>query len=363
MKIARKLSFPHPTLRLGISLDKIKPAQFHEKHIVAYNPKHLFSYGFVNPKGSTLNVWLFVRAIIMCSVATLASLFRCEDTPSDYAFCFPILSDSQGLIFASLVAFLLGLFVSSTFSRWWSTREKLGVIMNNTSSLTLSMINFLPSDPVSQENGKILLRWMHLAHYLVYKQANSDYSFADLVNSEIATKEEAERLRGSIEVSLPGLVYGWCMNVMKNIIVDSHLSPAIVVSTTLANITNCFNASQELAAFLQTQIPYAYLHLLTITAKIHLAFIVFYGGGIIAGGIDNEQWTRILFGYVVIIANNIIYEGLLHIHSMLSNPLGDDSGDFPTHLYIRDTIAMCDAFATPPPVAPVEIEKDVNPND
>ena len=96
-----------------------------------------------------------------------------------------------------------------------------------------------------------------------------------------------------------------------------------------------------------------YLHLLTLITKIHLAFICFYAGGIIAEGITSTfchsssssfifffifflsssfifflssfnllfifqnklthnlnlefLWTRIMFGYVVIIANNVIY--------------------------------------------------------
>jgi len=347
MKLSRKINLPHPSLRLG----KLTPARFERKHIITYNPKHLFSYGFMNPKGSTLNIWLVGRLIVMCGVATLASQLRCDETPSDYKFCFPILSDSQGLIFASLVSFLLGLFVSTTFSRWWSTREKLGVIMNNTSALTLAMTNFLPNNPTAQENGKKLLRWMHLAHCLVYKQANHDYAFAELITNEVATDEEVARLRSCIDISLPGIVYGWCMHALKHIIVDCSLAPAAVITNSLANVNNCFTAAQELTAFLKTQMPYSYLHLLTTTAKIHLAFIVFYGGGIIAGGLQSEQWTRILFGYVVIIANNIIYEGLLHIHAMLENPLGEDSGDFPTHLFISNTIALCNVFEIPPPVS------------
>jgi hypothetical protein len=71
-----------------------------------------------------------------------------------------------------------------------------------------------------------------------------------------------------------------------------------------------------------------YLHLLALTTKIHLAFIIFYGGGIIADGLASmyflivtflfvclffylffkeEWWTRIALGYTVIITNNIIY--------------------------------------------------------
>lgn len=287
----------------------------------------------------------------MCGVATIASQFRCTTVPNGYSFCFPVLSDTQGLIFASLVAFLLGMFVTTTFTRWWSCREKLGVIMNSTSLMAMAVNNYLPTDHHSQEIGKKLLRWMHLAHCLVYKQANEDYTFADLVEAEVATDEEVERLRSIIGVNLPGVVYGWCMHAVKTLIMDHKLSPVTIVNSSVAYIQNSFTAAQELIAFINTQIPYAYLHLLTLTTKVHLAFIVFYGGGIISGGLEAEEWTRVLFGYVIIITNNFIYEGLLHIHAMLSNPLGDDDGDFPTHLYVSNTISLCSAFETAPPVS------------
>jgi len=243
------------------------------------------------------------------------------------------------------------MFVTTTFTRWWSCREKLGAIMNNTSLMAMALTNYLPSDQLSNEIGKKLLRWMHLSHCFIYKHANEDYSFADLVAAEVTTEEEVERLRTMIGISLPGVVYGWCMQAVKELIVDCKLAPIAITSSCIGYVTNCFVAAQELAAFINTQIPYAYLHLLTLTTKVHLAFIVFYGGGIISGGLENEEWTRVLFGYVVIIANNFIYEGLLHIHAMLSNPLGDDDGDFPTDLYIANTITMCSTFENPPPIS------------
>jgi len=243
------------------------------------------------------------------------------------------------------------MFVTTTFTRWWSCREKLGIIMNNTSLMAMAVTNYVPTDELSVTTGKNLIRWMHLAHCLIYKQLNDDYTFEDLVAAQIMTEEEVERLRTLIGISLPGVVYGWCMQAVKTLIVDSKLNPASIVTASLGYVTNSFTAAQELAAFITTQMPYAYLHLITLTTKVHLAFIIFYAGGIISTGINDELWSRILFGYILIVANNFIYEGLLRIHAMLSNPLGDDSGDFPTHLFVSNTISLCSSFGNPPPIS------------
>eukprot|EP01111_Echinosteliopsis_oligospora_P017608 TRINITY_DN7698_c0_g1_i2.p1 TRINITY_DN7698_c0_g1~~TRINITY_DN7698_c0_g1_i2.p1 ORF type:complete len:157 (-),score=20.37 TRINITY_DN7698_c0_g1_i2:192-662(-) len=124
--------FNIPLERLHLSRDDFNPAEFendknNKKRIISYKPSGLFHYGFVNPKGSTFNIGVAVRTLIMCGAATFAANFTCPTKQTKpYSFCFPVVAASEGLIFAGLVSFLLGLFISTTFSRWWSMREKLG---------------------------------------------------------------------------------------------------------------------------------------------------------------------------------------------------------------------------------------------
>jgi len=245
------------------------------------------------------------------------------------------------MIFASLVSFLLGMFVSTTFSRWWSVREKLGVIMNNATYGTMLLTNFVVNEEGAQATAKTIIRWLNLAHCLVYQQANRKYDFPALSQERLVTKDEIEKLQ--TYGNLPAMVYGWCMKAVKEMVSQNKITSAVVGSS-INCIGASFTAAQELLAFVDTQMPYAYLQLLAFTTKIHLIFIVFYGGGMISDGISEESWTRIGLGYTVIITNNVIYEGLLHIHSMLSNPLGDDVGDFPKHLFASNTRALCSSL-------------------
>lgn len=320
-------------------------AEFSEKHILKYQPDKLFSHGFINPRGSVLTVGMCVRTLIMLGAGTFAAVpkFSCDPAAKKLAwsFCFPILTGAEGLIFASLVAFLLGLFISTTFSRWWSSREKLSAIMNHTSLETILLTNFVAADEPSQAASNTIIRWMHLAHSLVYKHANRDTDYSTLP-ADLVTKEEVEKLL--TYGNPPVMVYGWCMKAVKDLIMQNKIGHTTIFAPTVNSILCCINAAQELFSFLDTQMPYAYLHLLSIVTKIHLVFVIFYAGGIISAGIQMENWSRIIFGYTVIAANNVIYEGLLHIHSMLSNPLGNDTGDFPKHVYLSNTRALCNSL-------------------
>lgn len=338
--VLQQEALEHRNMETGFKMSDFGQAEFTHKHILNYNPTKLFSYGFINPRGSVFCKGTVLRTLAMASAGTFVALpvFECGDTKDGYTFCFPILTSSEGLIFASLVSFLLGLFISTTFSRWWAIREKLGVIMNNTAYETMLLTNFVVNEESSQNSVRTIIRWLNLAHSLVYKHANRDSDFSRLAKEKLVTPEEIEKLQ-SYGVP-PAMVYGWCMKAVKDLINQNKINSAVVGSA-INCIGASFMATQELLAFINTQMPYAYLHLLAITTKIHLAFIIFYGGGIISSGIQGDDWTRIALGYTIIITNNFIYEGLLHIHSALENPLGDDVGDFPKHNFASNTRALC----------------------
>jgi len=279
----------------------------------------------------------------MCGVAATVLFFHCDTPPGaktfQWKFCAPKLSSSEGLFFASIVTFLLGLFQSTTFSRWWSTREKLGNVMNHISYLAITVSRCIPEDPeiinLTANLRKDTIRWLNLYHALIYKNANSDFNLSDLVKSSLLTEEESEILGNS--PNYPGTAFDWAMNGLRKLAAKNAIVPAAAFPHLLGSMSNIFVSGQETAAFLETQLPYSYLHLLTLITKFHLVFIVFYGSGIISEGISTESWARIFFGLATIITNNIIYEGLLSIHDMLVNPLGNDEGDFPSGLYKQKT--------------------------
>jgi len=279
---------------------------------------------------------MMLRTLVMCGIATFIFFFKCPDTAKTlgWQFCFPALSSSDGLIFASLVSFLLGLFQTTTFSRWWSTREKLSSVMNNISYVTILVQSSVVGDPNIMILKNKAVRWLNLTHALIYKQANREHHNLHDLGEDLITKEEAEVLYNSPNMSATSL--SWVIIAWRELAVKNAINPASLVPHALTYMATILTSSQDVFTFLETQMPYSYLHLLTLITKIHLAFIVFYGGGIIGAGVAAESWGRIIFGYAIIITNNVIYEGLLSIHDMLVNPLGTDAGDFPTKLYTRN---------------------------
>jgi len=320
--------------------------EFHGTQLNRYSTRNLFLVGFLNPRGSVLKWTLILRTTLLCAIALFIMFYPCPTIPASqtlkWRFCFPVLNSGEGLIFASLVSFLLGLFQSTTFARWWSTREKLGNVMNHICYTSIALTRCVPGDPGIVNSAANLrekvIRWLNLTHAMIYKHANQEVDLADLTGSNHLTNEEAEILMSA--PNLPGATFDWAMGGLRELSIKNAITPPTVYPHMLASMSTIFMSLNEIAAFLETQLPYSYLHLLTLITKIHLAFVVFYSSGIIAGGYATESWARILFGFALIIFNNIIYEGLLAIHDMLVNPLGNDEGDFPSGLYKAKTEAF-----------------------
>jgi len=324
----------------------LESPEFHGHHISKYSTSRLFKYGFINPRGSVFTWGTVIRTVLLLGLATVFAILGCptDETNLGYKYCFPVLSISEGFIFASLVSFLLGLFMSQTFSRWWSIREKLGAIMNNISYASMLLSNFSNNNEGSKDYARKISRLMNAAHHMIYKQATGDLDLNNLVNRNLLTNEEREALdqmSGSYS-NLVSVIYNWTITTLRDMHVENHFANASIFSNVLSNINACFFATQDVFMFLETQMPYSYLHLLTIITKIHMVFVVFFSAGVVNQGITSESWSGIILGYAILFFNNVIYEGLLFIHNMLVNPLGNESGDFPKDVFSSQTEKLCD---------------------
>jgi len=319
-------------MRILVPVGNLNPVEMEDNHVKYYSATKLFWWGFINPRGSVLNIRLVLRTLLKCAIATFIAFFPCSASPG-WEFCFPVVSSTNGLIFASLVSFLLGLFVSLTFSRWWSIREKLSCLMSSIKYCSMCISAYVAGDEHVLAFRDKMIRWLNLIHALVYKYHNRDLNLADL--GELITKEEAEALASS--PNMPGTVVSWLIIGWKELALKKALTPESAYGQLTSSFSTLLSLLQDISAFLETQIPYSYMHLLTLTTKIHLVFVVFYGASLISDGITSYSWPGIIFGYAVISTNSIIYEGLLAIHEVLVNPFGKDLGDFPTKLFRYQT--------------------------
>jgi len=331
-----------------------------KKHILNYVPGIVFSYAYVYTLYGTViqyrtigNIMVYlgivtVYAIGMCSSACDseynsgirldASCVNNFGTPS----CFSFVDLNTGLVFNALGAFLLAIFVSITLDRWWQVRLCISSIVGGCNNLSmLAASHFVvsqegvpnPEAIIIREN---LLRYCIAAQALVYNQAScGKKGFNDIVESGYLTSQEAMILQTAIFPSKYMLVYGWCTELLKQAKINTVLSDW-EWNQMQTMINDMRSSSARIFTLTGTQIPYTYVHVVTLVCKVHQLLISLHGGSVVGESIHEDPYTGrfstegILYGYLIVSLNSLLFEGLLQLHDQLHHPFGDNPWQFAT---------------------------------
>jgi len=335
MKIDPKLK-PHWQRRMSVGAD----LTWSHRNILKYDTGRLLSWGYLMVlSGTAITPQSLLGTGIMCSIATVLGFFRCPKGAqlSWDSTCVPMIGE-EALMLSSLVAFLLGMFGSLTFARWWSTREKLQMVMGRSNNMAVMIATYVIGDDEGTIQAREdMCRYMNLAHALVYKQADNSDELGDLVAKRLLTVDELESIQNMPSRYI--IVYTWLSALLREVATNGRLVfPEFVLPLMHAEISLMRGGAADIFMFLNSQIPYAYVHLLTLVTKIHVAFVLGYSSGLIGQGFEERSLQMIIFAYIYLFATRVIYEGLLQIHHVLVNPFGEDPDDFPKDSYMESLL-------------------------
>jgi len=244
------------------------------------------------------------------------------------------------------VAFLISLYVSKTVQRWWSVREDcLGLLW--TSILNLQQILSVYLKEEDEHFKYLILRYGLLSHALIYKQAQiTSHHLEDLLKMGLLTPEELVNLK-----PLPfkaQAVWVWQMQLLNHLIWEKEKLPKGLVKNITDQLMNGRDSIRRMFSFIESQVPYPYIHLLAFIIHIfHLILPVVAG---INFSVVIKNQTEHPFSTVVaifmVLFFTVIYQGILDISDQLENPLGDDEIDFPRMAYHLSMKECGEAFIT-----------------
>jgi len=280
------------------------------------------------------------------SLTTVYALFLCQRTchvgddrlecPERH-FCLPSMDTPNGFIWASLVNFLLALFNSLTFSRWWDMRSKVGVVMGRSNDIAVQIAAYCRGEAEGAASArKTLLRYVNLAHALLYKQANKDEDMSDLLDSGLMTELEWDVLRPLVSRYM--MVYFWLSDLIHQCAENGvFMYPGTTIRFLQENVTAMRGAAADVFMYLNTQIPYIYVHLITVITKIHLILISMNSAAWVGQGFQEAPHgaglSGIFWGYARLFVSVVAYEGLLQIHAVLAKPFGSGHSAFPSEVF------------------------------
>jgi hypothetical protein len=303
----------------------------------------IFSKGTVFTMDSTavrttvimlLLLGLFASIALLCSIGDMSKLRNMEVEP---------LNNLASQVNA-FVPFVLALFVSLTLSRWWALRvTALGKVFDslaNTCMIVASELNDLRWEEV---RFGVMKYGMASVELLV--QAARDHDEIDsLVEHDLLTPIEVEFMKEhELLWQRPMVMWAWIMHIITDAM-DHNKTPA---PSRQAVIGQCLAARDGMAninMYLDTQLPFAYVHLITLLVNVQNILMAIKSGLIFAKAVPDSGYFKMMQQVLSTAVIVFIYQALLTISYMIMDPFGDDVLDFPIRAYKAYVASIVDAM-------------------
>jgi len=245
---------------------------------------------------------------------------------------------------SAFVPFVLALFVSLTLSRWWALRvTALGKVFDslaNTCMIVASELNDLRWRNV--RTG--IMKYGMASIELLVQAAREDEDIDSLLELDLLTDTEAEFMKEyELLWQRPMVIWAWIMHIVSDAM-DHDKTPA---PSRQAVIGQCLAARDGMAninMYLDTQLPFAYVHLITLLVNVQNILMAIKSGCKFAKAVP-ERDPFIMIQQVLTTAIIVfIYQALLTIAYTIMDPFGDDVLDFPIRAYKAYVASIVDAM-------------------
>ena len=232
---------------------------------------------------------------------------------------------SLNMMVAGGLFFLLAPFVSTATARWWALRKDgIGALWGAVDDLaTLSAAWFNSKSAADRGARALVLRLGLCSHALLYKQARQEEGdLDDLVTAGLLLPHEAEALRPLN--SKPQVIWSWMALFWTKVLSGETAvtpvphgpqnSPLI-----FGLVTKARGAIGLSLAYIDTQQPFPYVHLLSLITDLALAVNAVHVGTSAGRTLAMEAHTPLNTVLMVMVqllrvaAFTLIYQGLLGI--------------------------------------------------
>jgi len=245
---------------------------------------------------------------------------------------------------SAFVPFALALFVSLTLSRWWALRVvALGKVFDSLANTCMIVSSELRSSKWKDLRLSIVKYGMASIELLVQAAREVEH-LEELVTLDLITESEADFLREyELLWQRPMVIWAWMMHA----IIDAMDHDKTPVPSRTAVIQQCLNARDGMAninMYLDTQLPFAYVHLITLLVNVQNLLMGLKSGLTFAVAIPTNNTFVMLQQVLTTVIIVVIYQALLTISYMIMDPFGDDVLDFPIGAYKVYVASIVDAM-------------------
>lgn len=243
----------------------------------------------------------------------------------------------------AFVPFVLALFVSLTLSRWWSLRvTALGKVFDslaNTCMIVASELNDLKWRDV--RTG--VMKYGMASVELLVQAAREAEEVDALTDNDLLTDAEADFIKEYDLWQRPMVIWAWIMHVITDAM-DHDKTPAASRQAVIHQCTAARDGMANINMYLDTQLPFAYVHLITLLVNVQNLLMALKSGLTFARAVptvDAFVMVQQVLSTIIIV---FIYQALLTISYTIMDPFGDDVLDFPVKAYKAYVASIVDAM-------------------
>merc|ERR1719473_764800 len=227
------------------------------------------------------------------------------------------------------------------FGRWWAMRtEGIGMINNSVNNLSI-MLSSQCHGSYFVEAQHVMLRYGLLSHELTFRIARgTDGDLTDMLKAGALTAEENEALK-NLAGGKAQAIWVWIQMLWDGLFQNDRI-PSQVHQVAMGHISNGRQGAKVIRTHLNTQMPFAYTHLMACLVHVNLFVLAIQAGIVIAKCIgklqnraaghevaDIQAEVLLITQMLYLTLIPLIYLGFLEFSNEIADPFGIDANDFP----------------------------------
>jgi len=308
---------------------------------LGYNVKNLVQWGGLGTMWATGTVFTMdVGVLVIVSIVTsmfglmTIGLIVCNEKDVLAALEIKQLEDLSQT-FNILVPLVLGLYVSVELTRWWALRvDAIGALFDAIVNVCMISACVLPGEKFARSR-ELVTKWSMASIILLIKAARYKEDFDDIHLKGLLSRDEFHRLEDYDEYSRAMIMWCWILRLLQESFVYARgpLPLAVHVDCIEEVCESARNGIQTVHTYLQTQLPFAYVHLITVIVNVN-TFIVCVKSSVVGSiAYATGSYERFVKELITLLLVTTLYQGLLSISYVIHDPFGEDSLDFPLHTF------------------------------
>jgi hypothetical protein len=228
------------------------------------------------------------------------------------------------------IPFILGLYIALNMSRWWILRtEGLGRTLDAVQNVVLLMNGIFPGGQWGDVHDQVLKYGLASISLIVNAcRGNEDVESLGPKGDNLFTLEEMEVVSSVHCRARPALMWTWILMLLSRICGENNVYTG-KFRDIASECTKARDGISVIWSYLRTQLPFAYVHLVTFMVNLNNFFVSIKCGILFSLAVREQEPSRAFSQCFFVCIVPPLYQALLTIAFIIHDPFGEDLLDFP----------------------------------